>query len=329
MNVNGVDADLAEWPELKGSHGWDALLVGNGASCAVSARFRYHALYEEACRQPNPLVPVGAQAVFQEFQTQNFETVLRSISTTRRVNACLNLTEEATQTTYETVRDGLIAAVNAKHIPWSTFIAVRAQIHGELLRYNWVFSTNYDLLVYWAIMFDKTDFRDYFWPSPFDLTNTEVWGKATRILFLHGGLHLEMRNDGGTYKRTADLGDLLSTFGGSTSAFPLFVSEGSWQDKMRAIRASDYLSFAYSKLAEHEGPLVIFGHALSDVEDGHIVRAVAASKSDPIAVSVFATDPDAVITRKAELRHRLPYKQLLFFRSSSHPLGNPSLLVDP
>lgn len=329
MIASVVDSDLLDWADVRDRYGWNALLLGNGASCAVWTRFRYRALFEEACRLPDAMLPAGAQGVFQAFETQNFETVLSSLSSARRVNECLKIVETETQATYELVREALISAVNSKHITWGTFNPARERIHSELLRYNWVFSTNYDLLLYWAIMLDQADFRDYFWSNPFDLADTEVWGKATRVLYLHGALHLEMRTDGATYKRTTELGDLLSTFGGSPTSFPLFVSEGRWQDKMRAIRASDYLSFAYSKLVEHEGPLVVFGHALSEAEDGHVARAIANSKSDPIAVSVFTTDGDAVLARKAALRQRLPGKNLVFFRSATHPLGDPSLLVDP
>ena len=57
-----------------------------------------------------------------------------------------------------------------------------------------MFSTNYDLLVYWAIMCeeDPNDFRDFFWdPSLiFDSADVEVWGRPTVVHFLHGGVHL-------------------------------------------------------------------------------------------------------------------------------------------
>lgn len=62
-----------------------------------------------------------------------------------------------------------------------------ATIHAELATYATVFTSNYDLLNYWATLhapgiddlFSSAD-------SSFDLRNTHT--DATRILYLHGGL---------------------------------------------------------------------------------------------------------------------------------------------
>jgi Domain of unknown function (DUF4917) len=65
-------------------------------------------------------------------------------------------------------------------------------IRDYIRTFDFVYSTNYDLLMYWAIMSEDPtlDFVDYFWGEAFDSLNTEVWGDRTRILYLHGALHL-------------------------------------------------------------------------------------------------------------------------------------------
>lgn len=148
-----------------------------------------------------------------------------------------------------------------------------------------------DLLVYWAAMCDQYPGKlpDYFWSSPlvFDPLNTEVWGKETKLLFLHGGLHLLRLSDGQTLKRKAMPGrNLLDLFGDSLpedpDAVPLFVSEGAAEDKLAVIRSSDYLSFALTTFAETDEPLVVFGHSLSE-QDQHLVDILQRQRA-PIAI---------------------------------------------
>jgi hypothetical protein len=132
-------------------------------------------------------------------------------------------------------------------------------IRNSLLTYETVFSTNYDLLLYWAIMADHPGlFRDYFWSTVFDSSNTKVWGTATRILYLHGALHLYYGTDGQTYKERAETDvNLLDLFGRRADAVPLCVTEGTAQEKLSVIARSDYLSFAFQQLGSATGPMVL------------------------------------------------------------------------
>jgi hypothetical protein len=97
---------------------------------------------------------------------------------------------------------------------------------------------------------DATEkFKDYFWgqSQEFDLTDTETSVTATKVLYLHGGLHLYRLPSGVAIKRKAEAGrSLLDLFGVSfmEGATPLFITEGTSQDKLASIRRSDYLSFA-------------------------------------------------------------------------------------
>jgi len=116
-----------------------------------------------------------------------------------------------------------------------------------LLEFDTVYTTNYDLLVYWAVMTDRpSDFRDFFWgpDASFDPDDVSTAAGVTRILYLHGALHLYTLADGGTAKLTAGGRNLLSKRSARTSTVPLFVCEGHSRDKRIAIARSDYLSFA-------------------------------------------------------------------------------------
>jgi hypothetical protein len=204
------------------------------------------------------------------------------------------------------------------------------QIKEALLLYDWVYSTNYDLLVYWAVMVDSPDgFKDFFWSERFDLTDTEIWDKVTKVLYLHGALHLYRMTTGETLKRRAEERNLLEAFaaGDWRDALPLFIAEGSSEDKLRAIYGSDYLSFAFSRFSEHRGDLVVFGHRLSDT-DKHLIDVMQTWSPKTIAISMRPGDEDEIIERKARLKRRLRGHGLVFFDSTTHPLGLPELEVE-
>ena len=212
-------------------------------------------------------------------------------------------------------------------------------IRTALKCYRQVFSTNYDLLVYWAMMsFGEgetcDDFVDYFFGEPFDAARIgSHWpGQRTAVYYLHGALHLYRNLYGQTIKRARGEQGLLENFFPKDDMrnVPQFVSEGSAEDKRLAIASSDYLSFAQSKLSGCTGSLVIFGHALAQNTDQHLVDAIRNSQVKRIAISMMKEEnADGIIKRKADLRKRFgSTKEVLFFDASSHSLGDPQLSVD-
>ena len=53
---------------------------------------------------------------------------------------------------YYAIKEALINTVHAVHIPWRLIEAsTLATLNSELARYRTVFTTNYDLLNYWAL----------------------------------------------------------------------------------------------------------------------------------------------------------------------------------
>jgi hypothetical protein len=244
-----VDANLDSFTSL--THPWSGILIGNGASRAVSSGFAYQSLFTVAQNPPVPN-PLSAQAIsiFTAMNTTNFEQVLSALISAGMVNTILGLDTAPVDLTYHNIRQALIEAVHAIHIPWMDVPSETLQkIRAALQEYKFVYSTNYDLLVYWAIMQDSTGFVDYFFGSLFDASNTEIWSATnTRVLFLHGALHLSRTIEGTLKRASGSGGNILNTFGdpipGDLNAIPLFISEGSSQNKLASIRSNDYLSFA-------------------------------------------------------------------------------------
>jgi hypothetical protein len=330
MATVAITAGLLSWQAVQ-EQGWNGILIGNGASRAVWHNFAYGSLLEKAKSHEiaHPLAAADLQ-VFSGLETENFERVLAALATAVLVNKSYGANTEFLTAKYNAVRNALVEAVHAVHVPWALVSEdIRIGIRTELLKYRFVYSTNYDLLVYWAIMEGGAEgFKDYFWNAGmFSLSNTEVWGKPTTVLYLHGGLHLTKLVTGQTMKRTAGLMNLLDSFGTDPEgATPLFISEGSSDDKRRSIYNSDYLAFAYNEFSHHEGPLVIFGHSLG-TGDGHLISAIRQQSTKRIAISIMPGEEHQIVEAKAHYIHYLPEFELFFFDAGTHPLGSPTLHI--
>ena len=326
-----VDATLLNWADL-GLEGADGLLIGNGASQAIWKRFRYASLYEEAKSEEldHPLSEAD-QAMFAAFSTTNFERVLEALLGTQRVLDALDHDYPQIHERYESIRMALVEAVQKVHVKWTDVPEnVLIRFAGILRGYRHVYSTNYDLLIYWAIMsVDADGFKDHFFDEAFDLSNTEIWDNDwTRILYLHGALHLFRVGSLTIKRRRRPFKNLLELFGGphGEGAIPLFVSEGSSEDKIATINTSDYLGFAYNRFANHDGSLVVFGHSLGD-HDEHLLTAMSRREGREIAIGLVPDTEKRTIFQKARLMEKLRKAELLFYDSTTHPLGAEDMRV--
>lgn len=328
-----LDAVLEDWSAVEEDAAFSGLLIGNGASRAVWEGFGYESLLRIA-REENRLTRLGDSeyALFGALSTANFEVVLSALATSGVVSENFGLDGAALRRAHKRVQESLVEAVKSKHIPWgvlpdSTLAATKAHFR----QYRRVYSTNYDLLAYWAAMHQgPAGFKDYFWGESFAIADTEVWDSSTMMLYLHGGLHLRRNAQGRVFKLASrEGGNLLDQFGEyREQQSPLFVAEGSSADKLRVIFSSEYLAFVYTQLTRHSGPLCIFGHSLGE-SDRHIVDAIRLARVPVLAVSVLPGPADEIVRSKARLIAHFPDAQLRFFDSSTHPLGNAAFRVKP
>jgi len=324
------DATLATWPDLSARHPCSGLLLGNGASRAIWRPFSYFSLFELAQRVRNKPLGVSDQALFKSLGSELFEPVLSALNTTVRVNAALAISSSAPLNRYYAIKEALIHAVRSVHIPWKLLpTATLAAINAELRNYRSVFSGNYDLLCHWAVSHDPEGFQSLFdEDGDFDVSRTH--GEGTRLHYLHGGLHLLKTEAGGTRQRAATGSQALDGFAINTPGdVPLFVNESASDDKLRAIRTSDYLTWSYAALASHRDGLCIFGHHL-DRADRHLLRAIQAARPAHVAVSVLPLNEASIISQKqhyARIFGESPEIALHFFDASTHPLGAAGLNV--
>lgn len=326
--TDGLDNNLRDWSELATEEDWSGLLVGNGFSQNIWQRFGYDSLFKKASQEDGAHLVAADVSLFDRLETRNFEVVMSALATSKAVALALEEPYVHFEERENSIRAALIRAVHGVHVPWLYVPdAALDRVADEMAKCTAVYCTNYDLLIYWSMMRDPENFRDYFWSEQFDISDTEIWGKKSKIHFLHGGLHLYRRPNGQTLKRRAEVGqNLLDLFGTPHhDAMPLFISEGTAQEKLASIYRSDYLSFVFSCLARDAGPLVVFGHSLGD-SDQHIVDAVGAHKSRSIAVAVRAVGN--VRQKKAAIVQALPNAIIHFFDAATHPLGADDLRIE-
>ena len=329
-----VDAQLEDWNALRTTASFSGLLVGNGASRAVWDDFGYDSLFEDARSVEEKPMSQSELSVFDALQTRSFEQVLSALKITSRVNKALAVSSAAPRNRYYAIKEALINTVHAVHIPWRLVVpSTLATINQELGRYRTVFTTNYDLLNYWAIQLQPEAITDLFQgaePS-FDLSATAT--DQTRLLYLHGGLHLVRNQDGTARKLMSTEGTLLGSFAINNTIktlddVPLFVNEGPAQDKLKTIRSSDYLSYCYDQLLAYGDGLCVFGHALGE-QDSHIVHALRQAQPKVLAISIYPRS-------KAFIQHQKRHytkvfegtaSELRFYDSKTHTLGSPTLSV--
>ncbi|MEU4690535.1 DUF4917 family protein [Actinoplanes sp. NPDC023714] len=321
-------AILQDWNDLKGAAIWGSLLMGNGASINIWSKFGYKSLFKKA----EPSLSSAAKIIFDRLNTTNFELALKVTHHATLVDEALTRDISESRKLHEEIRLALFDAVRALHIPHADLGEdLLAKVALILGRHQYVYTTNYDLIPYWATMAtEETKYRikDMFWSKPsyvFDRSDSGVYGSATIVHYLHGGIHLWINPTAGQCgKWVLDEGSLLEEghFKAHPDRVPLLISEADSKQKASAIGESDYLRFSFERLMNDHNNLVVFGSSLSEVDD-HIIKAIKLGPRRHVAISMRRDD--ATEAEQARLRERLAPHSAYFFDSSSHPLGSSAL----
>ncbi len=327
-----LDAHLATWPELAQHHPCDALLLGNGASRALWKPFGYFSLFEQAQRAGRRKgLAISDQALFKSLGTELFEPVLSILNHTVRANAALAINATAPLNRYYSIKEALIHAVRTVHLPWPLMpAATLASINQALRAYRSVYTSNYDLILPWAVQHAPQGFAALFDEQGFfDVRRTRSQG--TRVLHLHGGLHLLKLPDGTTRQRSAESAELLDGFAVNIPGeVPLFVNEDRSDEKLRAIRHSDYLAWCLAQLAQERQGLCLFGQHL-DSSDQHVLEAIRQAQPAHLSIAIRPLGEASVLNQKRHFNERfgdLPGTALHFFDASTHPLGLAELAIE-
>jgi hypothetical protein len=196
----------------------------------------------------------------------------------------------------EKLKKSLLNAVNELHpehvfiIPEDESRACSRFLNLFLNSKGHIFSTNYDLLLYWVLMRNnlighcdgfgrELENQGEFIPEDEQIWSEElIWGKnkeEQNVHYLHGALPFF---DTGTLieKETYSIYNYLlenisSRMG--KGEYPIFVTAGDGEQKLNHIKHNEYLTFCYNSLCNIQGSLVTFGFNFGSYDE-HIIDAI-------------------------------------------------------
>ena len=283
-----------------------SLLLGNGFSIACDPRYSYRALREHA----EDLLPKVSLALLDRLETDNLEQVMQIVEDARWVAEQFDqpgFNQDLTSAHAATCL-ALVQALAADHLtsPQQIDRDRDRSSHAVafLSLFERVFTTNYDLLLYWTMMKDAGH-RDqgYNYRDGFRRPEGEQFGEFdetvdVNVFYLHGALHLYEHQNGDQisarkHVRTGNRGlvkIVKSTL--ECGDFPLFVAGGRPEQKLETIHRSPYLTRCFDAFSRVDGPLVIFGWSLGD-SDRHLLKALASNRSLGTVYLSFYGDPDS------------------------------------
>ncbi len=301
-------SDIKKWQELE-SDGWESLLLGNGASIAIDKGFSYGTLYEVAKEEESF---EDIKKIFDKLKTEDFERALLACWYAKVVNDSLGQSCKKISCAYESIRAALIEAVKKVHPSHSKVSGDLERVSEFMSGFRVVFSLNYDLVVYWAMMVGNRrnpySFKDCFLKDGVFDDNIDyirrkyaprAGSKDTLVFYPHGNMVLAEDFFKGEAKVKVsysgdDWGDLLTTieqYWKDGDLKPVFVSEGDSSEKLSSIGRSKYLRTVYERLIPSRvgQSLVVYGWGMQE-NDRHILDAIKLSAVQRMAVSVFRSE---------------------------------------
>lgn len=275
-------------------------LLGNGFSMAYDAkRFSFTNLLQSAQAQ-NIISPNSElAAIFRRLQTSDFEQVIKTLNDAKLVtNAYFPYYDtKKLEKDAKLLKKHLVKVVTNNHPEKANEIPEAASKHcGQFLdKFEKIYTLNYDLLAYWVIMQNHlTKFTDGFGGGN---DNYVVFQENSHeLLFLHGALHIFdnlTETVKLTFSRTGTVLKMQIYRNLLNNIYPVFISEGTSEEKLRKIRHNYYLNRCYKSLRSQSGTLFIFGTMLKS-NDEHIKRGIIEGKFNTLYIGVWSDADRAV-----------------------------------
>ncbi|MCL2721682.1 MAG: DUF4917 family protein [Treponema sp.] len=285
--------------KLKNKNRKKHLLFGNGFSVAYDSKiFSYKSLSNFIEKTGDPLI----NNLFEKLNTKNFELIMQQLDNFCEIAEIFSDGKTLIpqiKAASETLKSSLIDAIKELH-PEHVFkihedksIACMNFLQEYLSNEGLVFSTNYDLLLYWVLMRNKaqnaidgfgrrdlkTELDDEHYTESDDLKNFELrWGRykdEQTIHYLHGALPIFDTGVNIVKVEYDSERNLLQKINEriSKKEYPIFVTAGNGKEKLTQIMHNKYLSFCYDQLCDIQGSLITFGFNFGEY-DTHIIEAI-------------------------------------------------------
>ncbi|MFC2110773.1 DUF4917 family protein [Bacteroidota bacterium] len=271
------------------------LLVGNGFSMSYDPKiFSYNALYSFIENLDNEVLT----KLFNIVNTKNFELVMQQVDNFIQMAEVFSSDKsfiEKLEVANNELQESLINAIKKLH-PEHVFEVPREKsetcfkfLSSFLDNSGKIFSTNYDLLLYWVLM--RNSSKNAIDGFGKELENEEetkrgadpefselMWGpnKSNQsVYYVHGALHLF---DSGIdiikeiYKDNTYLLDNVQKRL-DNKHYPIFVTAGNGDEKLNHIVHNKYLTDCYDNLSDITGSLITFGFNFGEYDE-HIIEAI-------------------------------------------------------
>lgn len=298
------------------------LLLGNGFSIACRPDiFVYAKLFEQADFSG---LSASAKIAFTALNTSDFERVIRALNDAAALCDAYGFppTQSATlRADAAKLKELLVTTIAKSHPERPSDISDDEYEACEafLDHFDTVYTLNYDLLLYWTRMHQrdlplrKSD--DGFRTSQDDIehgmdSDYVVWEPGQShdqdMWFLHGALHVF---DSGTevqkytWNRTGIRLIEQTRAALNRDFYPLFVAEGTSDEKLEKIRHSDYLAKAYRSFQAIQHALFLHGHSLSP-NDEHYLKLIERGKLKHVFIGLHG-DESSEKNRQIVRRGRL------------------------
>lgn len=316
---------IHNWDDIK-DRGWNNLLLGNGFSINIWGNYSYSSLYKYSIdNKVEPILTEIIQNIFSELKTINFEEVLKALAYAILVKKSIGEQTDDYLSLYETVKKNLFNTVHAVHVEYSKLN--RTEIAKEINHFKKVFTTCYDLILYWSSYgsLSTSTIADFFWNSNTSFDPQNIDTTKLSFYYLHGALHIKQDLKGTVSKLLYTANSLPSSdefqYKGNMTELPLYISEGTSEEKLNKIKSNNYLTFCYQSFSNISGTLLVVGHSLNENFDNHLVKAITDNEElKTVAISIYSGLTEEVKQKSVkELEGRL-YREgleLCFFESNS------------
>lgn len=280
MEIKSFDECMAE-PHSGNKH----LMLGNGFSVSLFPNiFNYSKLKEAASKN-------GLQPLFDKFNTNDYEFVMRKILDAKHVLSVLENEDKVLMQKlddiYQKLSNTLIDTIANSHpdTPSSITEDQYKSCYNFLNKFGGgkIYTFNYDLLIYWVFMHFKDDPTVYFpCDDGFRLSTNDtdriVWEigaeRSQSLYYIHGALHISSDNqviEKYVWHEKTIVEQVRDNL--ACGKLPIFVCEGSCEHKKERIHSNGYLARSFASLKSIGGSLYIFGHSIRD-EDDHVFELI-------------------------------------------------------
>ncbi len=272
------------------------LLLGNGFSVAYDpAIFSYNALHDFVKNVNDG----DLSKILEVIETRNFEVIMQYLD---NFAALINAfggepkLKKRVEAASAKLKKSLLDAVKAMHpehvfkVPEDQSMACAAFLQKFLGTTGSIFSTNYDLLLYWVLMRNgivdhvdgcgrelENDTGEYMAPEDQEWSEL-IWGinrNKQNVFYLHGALPF-FDSGVSVVKEEYDVYNyLLENISArmENGEYPIFVTAGDGTQKLNHITHNQYLTYCYDNFCQMEGSLVTYGFSFGQYDE-HIIAAI-------------------------------------------------------